>query len=67
MVSGSLNVSGLQNRDLQRRKHRDRIHDQRVERLTKNESNLLNHQLELNVSKSRLYLSFCLLVNINAG
>ena len=62
-LSRSLAVSmfpGLQNRDLQRREHRDRIHDQRVERLTIKESNLLNYKLELNVSKSRLYLSFCL-------
>ncbi|SYD75264.1 plasmid SOS inhibition protein A [Klebsiella pneumoniae] len=62
-LSRSLAVSmfpGLQNRDLQRREHRDRIHEQRVERLTIKESNLLNYKLELNVSKSRLYLSFCL-------
>ncbi|MEQ4762980.1 plasmid SOS inhibition protein A [Klebsiella aerogenes] len=62
-LSRSLAVSmfpGLQNRDLQRREHRDRIHDQRVERLTIKKSNLLNYKLELNVSKSRLYLSFCL-------
>ncbi|STU47262.1 plasmid SOS inhibition protein A [Klebsiella pneumoniae] len=61
-LSWSLAVSmfpELQNRVFQRREHRDRIHDQRVERLRKKESNLLNYQFEINVAKSRLYLSFC--------
>ncbi|WP_250392969.1 hypothetical protein [Escherichia coli] len=57
-LSWSLAVSmfpELQNRVFQRREHRDRIHDQRVERLRKKESNLLNYQFEINVAKSRLY------------
>ncbi|WP_267284705.1 plasmid SOS inhibition protein A [Klebsiella pneumoniae] len=50
----------------QRREHRDRIHDQRVERLTKKESNLLKYQLEINVAKSG-FTCLSVFVNINAG